>query len=139
MSINNATIIPRSSTPMLTGVLRIVTGLLLLEHGTGKLFSFPDLSAMRPMMGDGLFYFTGGVELIGGLLIVVGFLTRPTAFVLSGMMAVAYWTAHAPKSFFPAVNGGDAAVLFCFLFLFFALVGGGPWSLDARRTFKIWP
>jgi putative oxidoreductase len=130
MSINNATIIPRSSTPMLTGVLRIVTGLLLLEHGTGKLFSFPDLSAMRPMMGDGLFYFTGGVELIGGLLIVVGFLTRPTAFVLSGFTAAAYFMAHLPRGFFPALNNGEAAIFFCFIFLYLAAAGPGLWAVD---------
>ena len=75
----------------------------------------------------------GSLELVGGTLIILGLFTRPTAFVLSGQMAFAYFLAHAPKSPFPALNGGDAAILFCFVFLYLAAAGAGPWSLDAQR------
>ena len=77
-------------------------------------------------------WFAGVLELFGGAALVVGFCTRPVAFVLSGLMAVAYWMAHAPQSFFPVANGGDAAILYCFVFLFIVFAGPGPWSLDAR-------
>jgi putative oxidoreductase len=130
VSLMNFTIIPRSWTPMLHSVLRIVTGLLLLDHGSGKILGFPDLSAMQAMMGSGLFYFTGAVELVGGVLILVGFLTRPAAFVLSGFCAAAYFMAHFPHGFFPALNQGDAAILFCFIFLYFAAAGAGQWAID---------
>lgn len=126
----NFTIIPRSWTPMLHAVLRIVTGLLLLEHGTGKILGFPDLSAMKPMMGASLFYFTGGIELVGGVLILVGFLTRPAAFILSGFTAAAYFMAHFPRGFFPALNNGEPAILFCFVFLYLAAAGPGLWAFD---------
>jgi putative oxidoreductase len=125
----NITIIPRSWTPALHAVLRIVTGLLLLDHGTGKILNFPDLSAMKPMLGS-LFYVTGGIELVGGLLLLVGFLTRPAAFVLAGFTAAAYFLGHFPNGFFPALNGGDAAILFCFVCLFLAAAGPGPWAID---------
>jgi putative oxidoreductase len=126
----NVAVVPRTWAPMLNGVLRIVTGLLLLDHGTGKIFNFPDLSAMKPMMGDTLFYVTGGIELVGGLLILIGFLTRPAAFILSGFTAAAYFMAHFPRGFFPALNGGDAAILFCFVLLYLASVGPGLWAID---------
>jgi putative oxidoreductase len=125
----NFTIIPRSWTPALHSLLRIVTGLVLLDHGTGKIFGFPDLSAMQPMLGA-LFYVTGAIELVGGVLILVGFLTRPAAFILSGFTAAAYFMAHFPRGFFPALNGGDAAILFCFIFLYFAAAGAGQWAID---------
>jgi putative oxidoreductase len=73
------------------------------------------------------------LELAGGILITLGFFTRPVAFILAGNMAFAYFMAHAPRSFFPALNGGDAAILFCFVFLYLAVTGGGAWSIDARR------
>ena len=119
--------------PALLSILRIICGLLYLEHGTQKLLNFP------PREGGAVelfsFYgFAGALELVGGLLLVLGLFTRPVAFILSGMMAVAYFMAHAPKSFFPAVNGGDAAILFCFVFLYLVFAGGGPWSLDAKRA-----
>ena len=125
----NFTIIPRSWTPALHSLLRIVTGLVLLDHGTGKILGFPDLSAMKPMLGA-LFYVTGIIELVGGVLILIGFLTRPAAFILAGFTAVAYFMAHFPRGFFPALNGGDAAILFCFIFLYLAFAGPGAWSLD---------
>lgn len=117
--------------PQSLAVLRIMTALLFIEHGTMKLFAFP------AQQGDGtlstLSLIAALLELIGGALIAVGFLTRPVAFVLSGQMAVAYFMAHHPKSFFPALNGGDAAILFCFIFLYLVFAGAGAWSVDNRR------
>jgi putative oxidoreductase len=80
-----------------------------------------------------LFWFAGFLELVGGFLVLIGFLTRPVAFVLSGQMAVAYWMAHAPQSIYPALNGGDAAILFCFIFLYLAVAGPGAFSVDGAR------
>jgi putative oxidoreductase len=125
----NFTIIPRSWAPALHSVLRIITGLTFLEHGTGKLLGFPDLSAAKAGLG-GLFYVSGSLELVGGLLLLVGFLTRPAAFIMSGFAAAAYFMAHFPKGFFPALNGGDAAILFCFICLYLAAAGAGPWAVD---------
>jgi putative oxidoreductase len=123
--------------PRMLAVLRIVVALLFIEHGTQKLFGFPP-----PMGGEGppLFSLLGlaaVLEFFGGLLVLVGLLTRPVAFLLAGEMAFAYFIAHAPKSFFPALNGGDAAILYCFVFLYFWVAGPGAWSVDgarARRT-----
>ena len=123
------TILPRSWAAPLLSVLRIMTGLLFLEDGTGKLLSFPHL-AFAASMPAGLLYFTGTIEFVGGVLITLGLFTRPAAFVLSGYMAVAYFWAHAPKSFFPVLNGGVPAVLFCFVFLYLAAAGPGPWAID---------
>ncbi|MCJ2034067.1 DoxX family protein [Methylobacterium sp. J-068] len=124
--------------PRLLSILRIMAGLLFLEHGTQKLFDFP------ARMGGGgapdlltLPGIAGCLELVGGTLIVLGLFTRPAAFLLSGQMAFAYFIAHHPKSPFPALNGGDAAILFCFLFLYLAAAGAGPWSLDAQRRGRI--
>ena len=111
-------------------MLRIVAGLLFLEHGTGKLIGFPAGLPFIDKMPPGLLYFTGTMELVGGLLIVLGLFTRPVAFVLSGFMAVAYFMAHVPTSVFPAINSGEPAVLFCFVFLYLAAAGPGPWSID---------
>jgi putative oxidoreductase len=113
----------------LLSVLRIVLGLLYLEDGTGKLIGFPYLSFVAAMPAW-LHDLTGTVEFVGGVLMILGLFTRPAAFVLSGYMAVAYFWAHAPKSFFPAVNGGVPAVLFCFVFLYLAAAGPGPWAID---------
>ena len=124
------TILPRSWAPALHSVLRVVAGLLFLEHGTGKLLGFPAGLPFIDKMPAGMLYFTGTIELVGGVLIVLGLFTRPAAFVLSGYMAAAYFMAHFPMSFFPVLNGGDAAVLFCFVFLWLAAAGAGPWSLD---------
>jgi len=125
----NFTIIPKSWTSTLHALLRIVAGLTFLEHGTGKILGFPDLSATKPMLGA-LWVPTGLIELIGGALIVVGFFTRPVAFVLSGFMAAAYFMAHFPRGFFPAQNFGEAAILYCFIFLYLAAAGAGPWAID---------
>ncbi len=127
---SKATILPRSWAPALHSVLRIVAGLLFLEHGTGKLLGFPAGLPFIDKMPAGLLYFTGTVELVGGVLIVLGLFTRPVAFVLSGFMAFAYFLAHFPTSFFPAINYGEPAVLFCFIFLWLAAAGPGPWAVD---------
>jgi len=120
-------------TPKALAGLRIVTSLLFIEHGTQKLFGFPTpLHGMPPILS--LSGIGGCLELVGGLLLLVGLQTRAVAFILSGEMAVAYWMFHAPKSFFPAVSGGDAAVLFCFVFLFFVFSGAGAWSWDERSS-----
>ena len=124
------TVIPRSWAPALQAVLRIITGLLVMEHGTGKLLHFPAGLPFIDQMPAWLLYFTGTMELVGGLLITIGLFTRPVAFVLSGFMAFAYFMAHFPRSFFPVLNGGDAAVLYCFIFLFLAAAGPGPWAVD---------
>jgi len=117
----------------LLSVLRILAGLLFLEHGTQKLLSFPTRAGDMPELTS-LFGVQGLIEIVGGLLIILGLFTEPVAFILAGDMAVAYFMAHAPGSFFPALNHGDAAILFCFIFLYIAAAGPGPWSLDARRA-----
>lgn len=114
--------------PMALAALRIIAGLLFFESGMQKLFGFPPAPFDIPM--DGLTYTAGILEFFGGALLIVGFLTRPAAFILSGMMAVGYWIAHAPQSFFPATNMGTGAVLFCFVFLYIFFAGPGRWSLD---------
>jgi putative oxidoreductase len=118
--------------PRALSALRIVAALLFFEHGTQKLLGFP--STDNPPAFLSLSWVAGVLELVGGALLLVGLFTRPVAFVLSGQMAFAYWLAHAPRSIFPVLNGGDAAILYCFIFLYIAVAGGGPWSLDARRT-----
>lgn len=113
-------------------ILRIVAGLVFLSSGTTKVFGFPAGPPEMPpftllsQMGIG-----GVIEVAGGTLFIIGLLTRPVAFVLAGTMAVAYFQFHFPASFFPTVNGGVAALLFCFIFLYFMLAGAGPWSVDA--------
>lgn len=118
--------------PTMLGILRIVTGLLFMEHGTAKLLNFP-ASDMHPPLFS-LFGFAGVLEIVGGILVLVGFWTRPVAFLLSGQMAIAYWMVHAPQNFFPVNNGGDAAILFCFIFLYFVFAGPGAFALDNKRA-----
>jgi putative oxidoreductase len=118
--------------PRLLSVLRAVSALLFLAHGTQKLLGFPVSPNPGPAMLT-LPWIAGVLEIVGGTLLVVGLFTRPVAFVLSGLMACAYWMAHAPRSAFPVLNGGDAAVLFCFVFLYLVAAGGGAWSLDNLR------
>ena len=119
--------------PRMLSVLRIIAALLYIEHGTQKLFGFPPSDHGMPPLFS--IYGLGGVlEAFGGFLLLIGLFTRPVAFVLSGMMAVAYFMVHAPQSFFPANNGGDAAILFCFVFFYLFIAGPGPWSVDARRS-----
>ena len=118
--------------PRLLSVLRIVTALLFMEHGTMKLLGFPASGNPGPALFS-LIGFAGILELVGGLLLVLGLFTRPVAFILSGQMAVAYFMAHAPQSFFPIINRGESAILFCFVFLYLVAAGAGPWSVDAAR------
>lgn len=123
--------------PRVLSVLRIIAALLFLEHGLQKLFGFPaplPLPAGEVLHPFTLLWYAGVIETVGGVLLAVGLFTRPVAFILAGEMASAYFMAHAPRGFFPALNGGDAAVLFCFIFLYFAAAGGGAWSVDAART-----
>jgi putative oxidoreductase len=119
--------------PRLLSILRIVTAFLFMQHGTQKIFGFPapqrnefDLMSLSGM--------AGALELIGGALLLLGLFTRPTAFVLSGLMAFAYFLAHAPQGFWPLVNGGELAALYSFLFLYLVCAGGGEWSVDRMRS-----
>lgn len=119
-------------TPPALAVLRIVTALLFVEHGSQKLFNFPPGEHYVGFALTTLPGWAGVLEFFGGLLVLLGLFTRPVALILAGQMAVAYWMAHAPQSPYPVLNGGDAAILFCFVFLYLAVAGPGAWSLDAR-------
>jgi len=112
--------------------LRIVAALLFMEHGLMKLFHFPAPQPGVPDPLPTLLIAAAAIEVIGGALLTIGLFTRAVAFICSGEMAVAYFKAHAPGSFWPALNGGDAAILFCFVFLYFAFAGPGAWSIDAN-------
>jgi putative oxidoreductase len=116
--------------PETLSIVRIVVGLLFLEHGTSKLLDFPH-GPVQPAMGS-LLWYQGIIEVVGGVLFTIGFLTRPVAFILAGDMAFAYFMQHAPKSFFPMLNGGDAAILYCFVFLLYFVAGPGRWAADRR-------
>ena len=118
-------------TPEVLSIVRIVIGLLFLEHGSAKLLGFPHPPSPAPAMMT-LLWVQGVIELVGGLLLAIGLFTRPVAFILAGDMAVAYFMAHAPKNFFPLINGGDAAVLYCFVFLLIFVAGPGRWSVDDK-------
>jgi putative oxidoreductase len=118
-------------TSRMLSVLRIAAGFLFMQHGMQKLFNFPPgghSAELFSMMG-----LAGILEFVGGLLLIFGLFTRPVAFILSGLMAVAYFMAHAPQGPLPIVNQGELAVLYCFIFLFLAVAGAGEWSLDAWR------
>jgi len=119
--------------PTLLSVLRVITGFLFIAHGTQKFFGFPAPSG-RPIELLSLIGLAGCLELVGGGLFLLGLFTRPVAFILSGFMAVAYFMAHAPQGFWPLLNRGELAVLYCFVYLYFAAAGGGAWSLD--RAFR---
>jgi putative oxidoreductase len=118
--------------PQLLAILRIVVGLLFLEHGLSKFFSFPVPFPVQPL--PPLLIAAGVIELLAGLLITVGLFTRIAAFIASGEMAVAYWTQHAPKGPWPLANMGEGAILYCFIFLYLAAAGAGAWSIDSART-----
>jgi putative oxidoreductase len=125
----------RSWTPYLLSILRIVAAFLFMQFGTAKLFGLP-----APIMPGGgtaplgsLPWFASVLETFGGFLLLIGLFTRPVAFLLSGEMAVAYFMGHAPQGFWPVLNQGHPAIMFCFLYLYFSAAGPGPWSLDAYR------
>jgi putative oxidoreductase len=118
--------------PRVLSILRIVTAVLFMQHGTQKMFGFPapqrsefDLFSLSGVAGT--------LEVVGGVLLLVGLLTRPVAFLLSGLMAFAYFIAHAPKGFWPLLNGGELAAMWAFLFLYLSFAGGGEWSIDHVR------
>ena len=115
--------------PRVLSILRIMVGLLFLEHGTSKYLSLPvsQLTGVAPTSLSGI---NGMIEIVGGVLLVLGLFTRPVAFILAGDMAVAYFIAHGPRGFFPLLNGGELAIVYCFVFLYLAVAGGGEWSVD---------
>ena len=122
--------------PYLLSILRIMSALLFVEHGTSKLLGFPPSQMHAPSgppppeLMSLLMQASGPIELVGGILLAIGLFSRFSAFILSGEMAVAYFTVHAPNGFFPMVNKGEIAVLYCFVFLYLAVAGGGPLSID---------
>ena len=128
----------RDWTSTALALLRIVAALLFIEHGTAKLIGWPPSEMPQPPVGS-LMWIGGVLEAVGGLLVFLGLFTRPVAFILAGEMAVAYWMFHAPQGAFPMNNGGDASILFCFVFLFIAAAGPGRLALDhsGRRTARI--
>jgi putative oxidoreductase len=117
--------------PRVLSIVRVVAALIFMAHGTQKLLNFPPRAnnAAAPDILS-MYGIAGSLELVGGALLLVGLFTRPVAFVLSGLMACAYWIGHAPRSLYPVLNNGDAAILYCFLFLYFVFAGGGALSLD---------
>jgi putative oxidoreductase len=117
------------------GILRIIAGFLFLQHATAKLFGIPHVAYFDNLQLFSLLGLAGVIELIGAPLLIVGLFTRPVAFILSGEMALAYFIGHAPQGHFfaPSLNQGEPAVLYCFVFLFFAAAGAGAWSLDSLR------
>ncbi len=120
--------------PYALGALRIVTALIFIAHGTQKLFGFPAPPASGLPAMFTLFWFGAILEAFGGLAILLGVFTRPVAFVLAGEMAYAYWMFHAPRSMYPLLNGGDAAILYCFIFLYLVCAGAGAFSIDNRKS-----
>ena len=117
--------------PRALSVLRIITGLMIIEHGMGKIIGFPAFPAYANVQPMSLIGAAGFIELICGALLILGLLTRPAAFILAGEMAFAYFIEHLPRHFIPLLNGGNLAIMFCFACLFLFFAGGGPWSLDA--------
>ena len=119
--------------PRALSVLRIITGLLIVQHGMGKILGFPAFPAYANVQPLSLIGAAGFIELIGGALLIIGLCTRPVAFVLAGEMAFAYFIAHFPKDFHPLINGGTLAALYCFTCLYLSTAGAGPWSVDAAN------
>jgi putative oxidoreductase len=117
--------------PRALSVLRIIAGLMIIQHGMAKLLGWPVVAAFAQLKLFSLLGLAGVIELVGGALLIVGLFTQPAAFIISGEMAVAYFMVHAPRSFFPLINGGSLAIIFCFAFLYLSTAGGGPWSVDA--------
>jgi putative oxidoreductase len=132
-------ILPRSWTPYVQALLRIVVGLLFLQHGLAKLIDFPHMENIKStfavfgQLADAFRIAAGLIETVGGVSLTIGLLTRPVAFIFCGFSAVAYFIAHAPQSFFPVLNGGEHSVLFCFASLFLAAGGPGAWAIDGKE------
>ena len=119
--------------PQVLSILRIMSALLILQFGTAKILGIPPVQMFAGVKLFSLYGVAGMLELIGGALLVLGLFTRPVAFILSGEMAAAYFIGHFPKSFIPLLNGGNEAVIYCFVFFYLAFAGPGPWSVDAMR------
>jgi len=116
--------------PRVLSILRLVSALIFFAHGSQKLFNFPPRASGSGPDLFSLYGLAGTLEVVGGILLFFGLFTRPVAFILSGEMAVAYWMSHAPRSIYPLLNGGDSAILYCFVFLYLVFAGGGAWSVD---------
>jgi putative oxidoreductase len=119
--------------PQLLSVLRIITALLFFAHGSAKLFGFPYVEMLSGVPIGSLYGIAGIIEVIAGILLTIGLFSRLVAFIVSGEMAIGYFHTHAPQNFHPLLNGGESAILFCFIFLYIAAAGPGPWSADAGR------
>jgi putative oxidoreductase len=132
---DNTIATPRAAFSVLS-ILRIYVGLSLLQHGTGKILGVPVVPNFATVQLSSLAGVGGMIELIGGILFTIGLFTRPVAFILCGFTAVAYFMVHAGRSFYPVLNGGELAAVYCFVFLYFVFAGAGPWSLDALRRGK---
>lgn len=132
---DNAITSPRVAFSVLS-ILRIYVGLSLLQHGTGKILGFPVVPNFANIQLSSLAGAGGMIELVGGILLTIGLFTRPVAFILCGFTAVAYFMVHAARGFYPVLNGGELAAVYCFVFLYFVFAGAGPWSLDALRRQK---
>jgi putative oxidoreductase len=130
--IMNFTFLSRWS-PQLSSVLRIITALLFFAHGSAKFFGFPHVEMLSGVPITSIYGIAGIIEIIAGILLTIGLFSRLAAFIASGEMAIAYFHTHAPQNFHPLLNGGEAAILFCFIFLYLAAAGPGPWSVDAGR------
>ena len=117
--------------PRALSLLRIIMGLMIIQHGMAKLIGFPVVASFANLNPLSLIGAAGFIELIGGALLILGLLTRPVAFIIAGEMAFAYFMAHEPKSFYPLINGGTLAIMFCFTCLYLSTAGAGPWSVDA--------
>jgi putative oxidoreductase len=119
--------------PQALSILRIMTGLVILQYGMGKLLKFPAVPMFAKVELFTLYGLAGTLELMLGVLILIGLFTRFAAFILAGEMAFAYFMGHAPRGFYPILNGGDLAIMLCFVFLYLSAAGAGPWSVDASR------
>jgi putative oxidoreductase len=130
----NEETLPNVWAPWLLAALRIMSALLFLEHGLVKVFGFPPGAAPGAQPLTSFLGIAGLIEMVGGWLLLMGLFTRPVAFVLAGEMAVGYFLVHAPLGFYPAINAGEPAILFCFIFLYLAAAGPGAWSVDEMRA-----
>ena len=119
--------------PRVLSILRIVAGLLFLQHGLVKLFGFP-MPFPNPVGTFSMLWFAAAIEIVGGILLILGIFSRWVAFILAGEMAFAYFIGHQPRAFYPIQNGGNLSILYCFVFLYLMFAGPGPWSIDAQRS-----